>query len=103
MCHLMTTMEVFLLCASINNFVLVNLDRLLSLKFPLTYNNKSPASWKIIKIGIAVSCLAAFLPALPMWIPSVYSTKRNVTDGSGPTCAFPYQSVSLDNKNYVLT
>ena len=97
MCHLMTTLEVVLLCASINNFVLVNLDRLLSLKFPLTYNNKSQTSFKIIKIGIAISCLASFLPALPMWIPSVYSTKGNETDGSGLICAFPYQSVSLDN------
>ena len=97
MCYVMTSLEVILLCASINNFVLVNLDRLLSLKFPLTYNNKEPASFQIIKIGIAISCLAAFLPALPMWIPSVYSTKGNITDGSGDICAFPYESVSLDN------
>ena len=96
MCHVMTTLEVVLLGASINNFVLVNLDRLLSLKFPLTYN-KSPKSFKIIKIGIAISCLAAVLSALPMWIPSVWSTKGNERDGSGLVCAFPYQSVSLDN------
>merc|ERR1712183_674234 len=74
------------------NFVLAYLDRLLSLKFPLTYNNKEPASFQIIKIGIAISCFAAFLPALPMWIPSVYSTKGNITDGSGDICAFPYES-----------
>ena len=96
MCDVMTSLEVVLLCGSINLFVLVNLDRLLSLKFPLSYNNKSPTSFKIIKIGIAISCLAAFLPALPMWIPEVHNTKGNSTDGSGNVCAFPYKSVSLN-------
>ena len=93
----MTTLEVLLLCASINCFVLVNLDRLLTLKFPLIYNNKSPASFKIIKIGIAISCLLAFVPAVPLWVPDVYNTKGNISDGSGTICSFPYESVSVDN------
>ena len=103
MCHVTTSVEVVLLSGSINNFVLVNLDRLLSLKYSLSYNNKTPTSWKIIKIGIAISCLAAFFPALPMWIPEVHSTRGNMTDGSGALCAFPYDSVSFDNKGLKTT
>ena len=98
MCHVMTTMEVVVLCASINNFVLVNLDRLLSLKFPLTYNNQSQTSIRIIKIGIVISCVAAFIPAVPMWVPEVHETRGELdgrwVDGKG-TCVFPYNSVCL--------
>ena len=103
----MTTLEVLLLCASINCFVLVNLDRLLTLKFPLTYNNKSPASFKIIKIGIAISCLLAIIPAVPMWVPDVYNTRThqqgNISvplDGSGAICSLPYESVGVDNSGW---
>ena len=93
MCHVTTSLEVVLLLGSINNLVLVNLDRLLSLKFPLTYN-KSASSWKFIKIGIAIAFLAAFIPAIPMWTPEVYNTKGNITGGTGTTCGPPFQSVS---------
>ena len=93
MCHLMKSMEVVLLCASINNFVLVNLDRLLSLKFPMKYSSKSATSFKIIKIGILICCLLAFLPALPMWIADT-SKSDPKTDGSEENCVFPYENVS---------
>ena len=97
MCHVLSSMEVILLAASINNFVLVNLDRLLSLKFPLSYNNKSPKSFKIIKIGIAISCLLALCTAVPMWIPEVYNTRGNKFDGTEKICAPPFTSVSIIN------
>ena len=62
----MTSMEVILLSASINNFVLVNLDRLLALKFPMQYYNKNKSN-KSTKIGLAVCWSLAVLPAVPMW------------------------------------
>ena len=97
-CQAITGLVVCLLSASIYNFVLVNLDRLLSLKFPLTYNNQSQTSIRIIKIGIVISCVAAFIPAVPMWVPEVHETRGELdgrwVDGQG-TCVFPYNSVCL--------
>ena len=87
-------MEVVLLCASINNFVLVNLDRLICLKFqqfPMRSNSStSSPSYNRIKIGIAICWGLAFIPAAPMW----FSTK----DVSKMNCPFPFESVSLKKK-----
>ena len=92
MCQVMISMEVILLCASINNFVLVNLDRLLCLKFksfPVrssSVTSSGGSGYKRIKIGIALCWGLAFIPAVPMW----FST----TDGTDWKCKFPFQNVS---------
>ena len=97
MCHVMTSMEVILLCASINNFVLVNLDRLLCLKFqqfPLRSNSTTsePEKYKRIKIGIAICWVLAFIPAAPMWFSTKEETKWN--------CSFPFKNVSWHQEEF---
>ena len=86
----MTSMEVVLLCASINNFVLVNLDRLICLKFqqfPMRSNSStSSPSYNRIKIGIAICWGLAFIPAAPMWF-----SKKDVSEMK---CSFHFKDVS---------
>ena len=90
MCQLVTSSVVILLSCSIYNFVFVNLDRLMAIKFPLTY--KDSASRKKVKMGIALCWVLSLFPALPMWTDDS-RTARN--DGSGCICGFPYESVRV--------
>lgn len=89
MCSAVTSLVVILMSASVYNFVLVNLDRLLVFKLP--FQQQADSSRKNIKIGIFCCWVFALLPAFPMWIPhGNHRTPEN--DGSNDTCRFPYES-----------
>ena len=90
----MISMEIIMLSSSVYNFVLVNLDRLLAIKFPIKYHNMSN---KYIKIGIAVCWLLALLPASPVW------RKEKLFQEKDKTCLFPYKDVRLDCTVYTTT
>ena len=100
MCHVMTSMEVILLCASINNFVLVNLDRLLCLKFQSFHirsnsvTSSGSGGYKRIKIGIAICWGLAFIPAVPMW----FSTTQEIVNQEKGDCYFPFSKVNLNKR-----
>ena len=92
-CNVMISMEIIMLSSSVYNFVLVNLDRLLAIKFPIKYRNMSN---KFTKIGIAVCWLLALLPATPVWRKEKLfqkKLKRSLTVDQ--TCLFPYKDVRL--------
>ena len=84
-------MEIIMLSSSVYNFVLVNLDRLLAIKFAMKYRNMSN---KFTKIGIAVCWLLALLPATPVWRnKDQKKLERSLTEDQ--TCLFPYKDVGL--------
>ena len=85
-CQIITSLVVVALSSSIYNFVFVNLDRLLAVKFPMDY--KSSASRKKIKVGILACWLLSSLPALPMWL-----VPSSPAAWDGQTCKFPYENV----------
>ena len=89
MCSAVTSLVVILMSASVYNFVLVNVDRLLVFKRPFEYRPDS--SRTRIKIGIFVCWVLALLPAAPMWF---FDTRSDESDGTGDQCSFPYKSVS---------
>ena len=95
-CNVMISMEIIMLSSSVYNFVLVNLDRLLAIKFPFKYHNRSN-KYKYnmyIKIGIAVCWLLALLPATPVWRNTDQEKlERSLTKDQ--TCLFPYEDVRL--------
>jgi len=84
-CQIITSLVVVALSSSIYNFVFVNLDRLLAVKFPMDY--KSSASRKKIKVGILACWLLSSLPALPMWV-----APSSPAAWDGQTCKFPYEN-----------
>ena len=87
----MISMEIIMLSSSVYNFVLVNLDRLLAIKFAMKYRNMSN---KFTKIGIAVCWLLALLPATPVWRNTDQEKlERSLTKDQ--TCLFPYKDVRL--------
>ena len=88
MCQVITSSVVILLSCSIYNFVLINLDRLFAIRFPMTYRDR--AGRRKVKMGIALCWVLSLFPALPMWTDDSRTEKD---DGSGCFCDFPYDSV----------
>jgi len=90
MCNFITSMVVILLSASIYHFVCVNIDRLLAIKYPMTY--RDPENRKKIKFVIVFCWILALLPAIPMWLPCPYDSRNDDKDGTYKICSFPYDS-----------
>ena len=110
MCKVMTSLEVIFICASFNNFglsnisfyffssfsflVLVNLDRLYTLKFQKVFNRSMSVTsvkqdHKKMKIAIAICWVLALLAAAPMWFTSV-----TMWNDTLQRCDFPFRDVS---------
>lgn len=96
MCQFANSMVVMFLSASIYNFVAVNLDRLLAIKFPLMYRDMREKRWAV-KLAIGLCWLLALVPTIPLWIPDSYYGDEHQylsekVDGSCTQCGFPYKS-----------
>ena len=100
LCNVTTSVDIITASASIYNFVLVNLDRLLVVKFPMEYHNTSD---KYIKIGISVCWLLALLPATPVWSSSDWNEKLKEKVEQSYTCTFPYHEVRLGQTSKLST
>ena len=89
LCQALLTLEYSLRSCSIYNFILINLDRFLRIKFPLQY--KDTEGKGSVKLQIVFSWLLSPLPVIPLWIPDWIENPNN---GTSDRCGYPYHSVS---------
>lgn len=88
-CKIYLSLNIYLLTASIYNFVGVNMDRLFAIKLPLKYKAMQDNRWSV-KLVIFVCWTVALISAAPIWWDqTVFFENR----GGGCTCNFPYSNV----------
>jgi len=89
LCDLVTSMVVITMSSSVYNYLGVNIDRVLAIKYPLEYfvGRRWWARRNNVKACIALCWLLALLPAAPMWV----SHKKELEWGQA-VCSFPYEN-----------
>ena len=89
LCDLVTSMVVITMSSSVYNYLGVNIDRVLAIKYPLEYfvGRRWWAKRNNVKACIALCWLLALLPAAPMWV-----SHKKESEWGQAVCSFPYEN-----------
>ena len=89
LCDLVTSMVVITMSSSVYNYLGVNIDRVLAIKYPLEYfvGRRWWAKRNNVKACIALCWLLALLPAAPMWV-----SHKKESEWGQTVCSFPYEN-----------